>query len=156
MVVKRISAQETRPLRQQVLRPHQRAEELIYPGDDDPDALHLGAYEGDRLVGILSACREMPETGEPHAWRLRGMATLPDVRGAGYGGKLLRAAIGYVATQGCTYLWCNARTPVIGFYEHYDFERRGEEFEPPHIGPHYFVWRTVTPEDARWISELDA
>src|SRR4051812_41835612 len=40
MSIERLDAAGVRPLRQVVLRPHQRAEELVYPGDDDPRTLH--------------------------------------------------------------------------------------------------------------------
>ena len=53
-----ISAEETRPVRQRVLRPHQRPKELVYPGDDDHDTFHLGAYGDDgTLLAILSMYR---------------------------------------------------------------------------------------------------
>src|SRR4051812_30354794 len=36
MSIERLDAAGVRPLRHVVLGPHQRAEELVYPGDDDP------------------------------------------------------------------------------------------------------------------------
>jgi predicted GNAT family N-acyltransferase len=148
MSIRPISAEATRPLRQRVLRPHQTIDELDYPGDDAPTTLHLGAFKNDKLVGISSLYLEPPPgTEQPNAWRLRGVATAPEVRGEGYGSELLLAAIAHVAAQGGTYLWCNARTPVLGYYERYSFQRQGEEFESPGTGLHYFVWRAVVPED---------
>ena len=60
-----------------------------YPGDDA--GLHLGAFDGDRLVGIASLYREARADRPTRArWRLRGMATDPDVRGAGFGARAAR------------------------------------------------------------------
>ena len=61
--VKRVKAAEVRPLRQAVLRPHQRPEELVYPDDDGPDTLHTAGYLDGYLVaaldggGLLSSAR---------------------------------------------------------------------------------------------------
>ena len=70
-----LSAAQTRPLRQLILRPHQTADELVYPGDDAPDSLHVGILVDQALVGIASIYREAPSRGVTFAgwWRLRGM-----------------------------------------------------------------------------------
>lgn len=146
-MIKPISSEATRPLRQRVLRPHQTVSELVYEGDDAPKSLHLGAFKGDELVGVMSIYQEPPpNSSDEGAWRLRGVATAPEVRGEGYGGALLEAAIVYVAEQGATLLWCNARANVLGYYEHYGFEWHGEQFDSPTLGLHYFISRVVTPE----------
>ncbi|MDZ4804632.1 MAG: GNAT family N-acetyltransferase [Candidatus Eisenbacteria bacterium] len=155
-MIRPIVAAETRYLRQAVLRPQQAAVELVYPGDDDPRTRHLGAFVGDRLVGISSIYVEPmpalsgdrpspgvdPGTGDTD-WRLRGMATLPEVRGTGLGGALLDACLDHVGTKGGTRLWCNARTTAAGFYLRHRFEIHGEEFELPGIGPHYRMSRAI-------------
>lgn len=149
-MIEPISAEATRPLRQRVLRPHQTIEQLEYPGDDAPDTLHLGAFKKHTLVGITSIYHEAPPGMEDAgSWRLRGVATVPEVRGEGYGERLLCAAIAYVAAQGGTYLWCHARTTVLGFYERYGFQAQGEEFIAPGTGAHYFMWRAVVPDDTK-------
>ncbi len=136
-----IPAEATRPLRQRILRPHQHADALVYPGDDAPTTLHLGVFEEDQLVGVLTVSEESPsETGEAHAWRMRGVAVEKNMQGAGYGGALLEAAIEYVKAQGGKFLWCNARSNVRGYYERYNFQVRGDEFSLPDIGPHYFMF----------------
>ena len=84
--VRAITAAETRPLRHAVLRPGQSFEQTVYSRDDHPETLHLGAFDGDRLVAIASLYREArPHRPSRAAWRLRGMATDPDVRGGGFG-----------------------------------------------------------------------
>ena len=65
--IREISAVEARPIRQRVLRPHQRAEELVYPGDDDASTFHLGAFVNDELVGILSMYRHAQPPAETDA-----------------------------------------------------------------------------------------
>jgi predicted GNAT family N-acyltransferase len=138
-VIRRIAGAETRPLRHRVLRPGRRFEDTLFAGDDDPAAVHFGAFAGDDLVGTVSLYRE-PRPGTPagggRAWRLRGMATAPEARGQGHGRALLDACIGHVATSGGGELWCNARMPAAGFYGAAGFEVVGDEFEVDGIGPH--------------------
>jgi ribosomal protein S18 acetylase RimI-like enzyme len=142
--LRRIPAAETRHLRHVVLRPHQRPEELVYPGDDAPDTFHVGLYVGDEQLGVASLYREPePGTKDDGAWRLRGMAVLPKCQGMGYGTALLRNCMEHARHQGGTQLWCNARTTASGFYLALGFQVKGSEFELPGIGPHYLMWRPL-------------
>jgi ribosomal protein S18 acetylase RimI-like enzyme len=133
-----------------VLRPNQTLADTVYPGDDLTDTVHLGAsVEGDgdgddsRLVGIASLYREDRAGGPPGGWRLRGMATDADVRGAGFGAELLAACTEHVAAAGGSELWCNAREAAIGFYRRAGFEVVSNPFEVPGIGPHVVMARAV-------------
>ncbi|MGO9526610.1 MAG: GNAT family N-acetyltransferase [Verrucomicrobiia bacterium] len=143
-VIRQISAAETRPLRQAILRPHQRVEELVYPGDDSPDAAHFGAFLDEQLVGVSSVYRETPH-GEANegAWRLRGMAVVPQLHRKGIGSLLLRACVDHARRRGGMTMWFNARTPAVPFYRAHGFQVRGKEFELPDIGPHYFMWQEI-------------
>ena len=137
-----ISAAETRPLRQQILRPHQNAAELVYPGDEDPHTLHAGAHKNGRLVGIATVTPE-PFAAHPDrsGWRLRGMATIPEVRGEGYGAALIDACLAHIRHHGGELIWCNGRTTAVPFYERVGFVKHGPEFEIPGTGPHFVLWR---------------
>jgi ribosomal protein S18 acetylase RimI-like enzyme len=145
-----ISATETLPLRSAVLRPHQSPGELAFPGDNAPDTLHLGAYTDGEIVGIASLYRNPPpgESGST-LWQLRGMAVTPEVQRQGYGKALVERCIEEVAARGGTRLWCNARTPVVGFYQTLGFEVQGEEFQIPNVGPHFRMWRSVVSRVTR-------
>lgn len=139
--VRPIAAEEVRPLRHTVLRPGQAFEETVYPGDDA--GVHLGAFDGNRLVGIASLYEEDRVDGPAGGWRLRGMATDVGVRGAGFGASLLAACVEHVAGAGGTELWCNARMAAVGFYRVAGFEVVSDEFEVPGIGLHVVMTRSV-------------
>lgn len=132
------------PLRQLVLRPGQPESACHWPSDDDPTTAHFGAFVGGRLAGIASIYLE-PQPGEADtsAWRLRGMATRPELRGNGIGGMLVLACIEHVENSGGRCIWCNARTPAVRFYERHGFRHVGDEFELPGIGPHFRMIRVV-------------
>lgn len=141
--IRAISAAETRPLRHQLLRPHQPPSALVYPHDDEPTTLHAGAFRDDELVGIASVARQAcAGAAWPAAWQLRGMATVPAVRGQGYGRALIDACVAHIAAHGGQTLWCNGRTSASEFYLAMGFTRFGEEFVAD-TGPHYVFWRSV-------------
>lgn len=135
-----ISAAETRPLRQRVLRPHQPSEALVYPGDDALDTLHVGAYVEGELIGVASLYREAPP-GEvdPCAWRLRGMAVQRESQGGGHGRALLEACLAHARAHGGARVWCNARTTASAFYARLGFVVQGDAFDLPGIGPHHVM-----------------
>jgi GNAT superfamily N-acetyltransferase len=142
--IRQASLDDVRDLRHSVLRPHQRPDEIVYDHDGDADALHLGAFEDGALVAIASITREPPPGDRIEtAWRVRGMATLPEHRGRGLGGELLERCIEHAAGNGATVVWLNGRVPAGRFYERHGFVASGEVFEPPHLGPHLRFTRGV-------------
>jgi ribosomal protein S18 acetylase RimI-like enzyme len=144
ITVRRISAEQTHPLRRAVLRPYQSPDQLVYPGDDAPDTLHLGAYLDSEIVGVVSVYREPPPgEADEGAWRLRGMAIIPKLQGQGYGRALLKDCLAHIVAQGGREVWCNARTAAAKFYRALGFEVVGEEYEMEGTGPHYTMRRAV-------------
>lgn len=148
MTVERVAAAVVRPLRQKVLRPHQTVAEQVYEGDDAPGAGHFAVLgPGGAVIGVASVTPEpYPGAGggRPGDWRIRGMATDPELgRGVGAGAALLRACLDHAAAEGARRVWCNARSPVRGFYEREGFAVDGDEFTLPQIGPHFLMWRPL-------------
>lgn len=141
--IRPITEHQTRPLRHEILRPHQPISALAYRGDDAPDTLHVGAFSDGKLIGVASVYREpMPASNDPGAWRLRGMAVTPALQRTGIGHALFDACVAHCRKHGGTMLWFNARTPAIEFYRAMGCEVRGDEFELPDIGPHVVMWRS--------------
>ena len=131
LAVRPVSLKQTRVLRRDVLRPLQSIEELA--GHEPAGAVAFGAFHGDDLVAVGLVGPE----GEPGDWRVRGMATRPDARGRGAGSRILEVLVQHAIDHGATRVWCNARTPARTLYERAGFAVASDEFEPPHIGPHY-------------------
>ncbi|MEO8211314.1 MAG: GNAT family N-acetyltransferase [bacterium] len=144
MEIKTIIADKTIHLRQLTLRQNQKAEELIYPGDYDNDTLHFGAFIDSELVGIASIYKEkIKDNEEPEAWRLRGMATVEEVRGKGYGKDLMHECLDHIKKHKGKILWCNARISAEKFYEKFGMKRKGEIFYPDDLGPHVVMWMEI-------------
>lgn len=150
-----IEPTETWPLRASVLRPGHPIEDCDFDGDGDPDTFHAGVVLDDRVVGVASMYHEARAVDAPggaelapdHAaattWRLRGMATDPDVRRRGVGAAALRACEDHVRAHDATLLWCNARIGAVAFYEAAGWAVLGEEFDLPGVGPHVVMERRV-------------
>jgi len=133
-----ITAEQTREVRRAVLRPHQAASELVYPGDDDMESVHLGVIDGESIVAILSMYHTARE-GVTSGWRIRGMASVAGVggvRGKGYGRELVEMARERAWAIDRSEVWCNARESAFGFYEKLGFVVVGDLFEIEGIGVH--------------------
>jgi GNAT superfamily N-acetyltransferase len=146
MKVLRISAQDTYPLRQQMLVPTHELKKAKFENDDDEDiSFHLGAFSDSKLVSVASFFYERnPIFSDLHQYQLRGMATLPDYQAQGLSSELLSFAFPIIKQNFCTLLWCNARVSAIGFYEKVGFKKfNGEVFEIDEIGPHVLMFKNI-------------
>jgi GNAT superfamily N-acetyltransferase len=128
-------------LRRDVLRPGQPLNAVMHDYDFQPDTFHVAAFGPRNQVAACATFYPEPPPGksEDHAWRLRAMASLPHLRGHGYGAAALRYGIAEIRRRGGTLLWCNARTGAVGFYERIGFSVVSDEFEVESIGPHFVM-----------------
>jgi ribosomal protein S18 acetylase RimI-like enzyme len=137
VVVREISLAETRRLRHAVLRPHETVESLA--AHEPSDAFAVGVVD----AGVLVAVGFIAPDGEPGAWRVRGMATVPAARGKGAGSAVLDALLRHAVACGASRVWCNVRTPARSLYERAGFRAVSHEFELPDIGPHFVMERST-------------
>jgi GNAT superfamily N-acetyltransferase len=154
--VREVPEELTLALRQQVLRPHQRPEELVL-GDRAAGAVNFAAMTaGGEVVGTAwVAPEQVPPQMSPvlkaakvlglseAQWRMRCVATRSDARRGGVGTAILAAVVAHVAANGGGLLWCNARTGAQAFYLSQGFETFGEPWDEELIGPHVVMWRLV-------------
>lgn len=86
--------------------------------------MHFAVRDNDGIVVVASVCQE-GQSGvlNAEAWRLRGMAVHPSVRGLGFGRLLVNLSIRYVREQRGLLLWCTARESAYPFYEMLGFNR---------------------------------
>lgn len=146
MKVLRITAQDTYPIRQQVLIPDHDLKKAKFESDEDEDiSFHLGAFIESKLVSVASFYYERNTLFQDlHQYQLRGMATLPEFQGQGLSSELLKMAFPIIKQNFCTLLWCNARTTAIGFYEKVGFQKFDENiFDIEGIGPHVLMFKNI-------------
>ncbi len=138
-VIHAVAPSETWPLRQRVLRPHQTLEELVVDGEYGPLAGWYAASVSGEVVGCAGVLPEPRQNGPRDGWRLRSMATAPEVRGLGVGQQLLLRCCEHVAGHGGSSIWCTARVHAAGFYLAHGFHSVGDAFDIVGIGPHLLM-----------------
>ena len=139
-----VPLEATIPLRLRVLRPGGTEADCHFPSDQVPGGFHVGTFLNAACVAVGSFSPEGHEQFKAHhPYRLRGMASAPEVRGLGAGRILLEHAVDVLAHRGCDLLWCNAREVAIPFYERMGLSGVGPLFDIPGIGPHQVMYRTI-------------
>lgn len=143
IAVRQVTAADVYPLRNKVLRPNQALSACVWAQDAEPDTAHFAAVLNSQIVGIASIAICPRDGDPPNTWRLRGMATAPELQGQGIGAKVLAKCLEHAKSRGGASIWCNARTSALEFYRKYGFETVGGEFETPGIGPHFVMVRRL-------------
>jgi GNAT superfamily N-acetyltransferase len=141
---RQVSISDARLLRDKVLRPGYAPGGSVYPGDDEPETLHIGAFMRNNVVAVATICHEnMPGKSETAAWRLRGMATLPQYRGLGLAKRLVNDCMQHAIDHGGVMVWCSSRIATVRFYESLSFEQFGKYFRLPQFSDELYVlmWR---------------
>jgi len=135
---------DVHPLRMAVLRPGRPPGASAYPGDDDPLACHVAVRVGTEVVsvGTVFPDRAPWAPDRTDAWRVRGMATRDDLRGRGYGRRVLDALIEHATANGGRFLWCEARIGAPRFYGRAGFVVEGKPFLLEDI-EHLHMWRDL-------------
>ena len=140
--IKKISVEQTYPLRKEVLRKGMTLSHEM-AGDKDAASFHLGLFDNGQLHCIASfMSSEHPDFKGEH-YQLRGMATSEKARGRGYGSLILKAGLNELGKRKANLLWCNAREVALDFYRKLGFKVHGEAFEVPQVGTHYMMYKAV-------------
>ena len=105
-----IAATDTLDLRGRILRGG--SDHGGFPDDDLEGTFHLGAREGEAIVGVATF---VPR--EDGVWQLRGMAVEEDRQGEGIGTAILDEAASRLRRAGARLVWANGRDTALGFYE---------------------------------------
>ncbi|MGH8995935.1 MAG: GNAT family N-acetyltransferase [Acidimicrobiales bacterium] len=145
-----VEPRRTYALRQAVLRPHQRVDEMAISDWVEGESVMMAAVTVDGQV--VGSAAVMPHTAPAalaavlppgRGWHLLSMATRADVRGGGIGRAVLDAALAFVVDSGGAAVWCKARVPAVAFYKRAGFCTFGDAWTEDHIGPHIKMWRAA-------------
>ncbi|AWI24677.1 GNAT family N-acetyltransferase [Flavobacterium pallidum] len=142
--ITQITAEETYPVRHEVLRKGKPLESCRFDGDELETTVHFGLYENLELAGVVTVL----ENGNPvfeaeRQFQVRGMAVLEQHQKKGFGDNLLTAAEDYIKGKHGRLIWFNARIGAAGFYEKAGYKKNGPAFEIPNVGPHYVMHKEV-------------
>lgn len=122
-------------LRDEVFVDEQQLTDDARHDPEDPTSIHFLALEGDHPVGtgrLTMAGREAQV-----AW----VAVRQPWRGAGVGKAIMEAIIERSWHEGADYIFLNAQTHALGFYQGLGFETAGTEFFMAGIGHQVMMLR---------------
>ncbi|HRE41291.1 MAG TPA: GNAT family N-acetyltransferase [Ignavibacteria bacterium] len=143
-LIKIISLKELLPLRAKILRPGKRIDECIYDSDELSDTFHLGSFDGEKIVSVMSVYKENLKNSDGIGYRIRSMATDENFRGRGLGSELLNYATEEIKKLNGDYIWFNARKNAVNFYMKNGFEIISDEFDINEIGIHFVMMKRFT------------
>ncbi len=140
-----LTADDTHPLRREVLRDGTPSDEVVFDGDALDTTFHLGIRIDGALVAISTWLeRPYPDRPAEAGFQVRGMATSPAHQGRGHGARLLAAGIDRCAGAGATLVWARARDSALTFYDRHGFVTVGRGYVDLTTGlPHHDVLRTL-------------
>lgn len=146
MKVQFVEAELLRPLRHKVLRVGFPYEATSFVGDDEETSHHGAVYDKDGTIIAIGTImkRAFSLAPDEEAYQLRGMASDQACRGSGAGRLALQALESRAAEKKASIIWCKARTTASGFYERAGWQKASEEFEEPHFGPHYLMFKRLS------------
>ncbi len=135
--VRRATPGEVIDLRHAVLRAGLPRETAIFPGDDAAGTVHVVAVEGDQIVGCATIVASAWNAKK--SWQLRGMAVRLSYQRTGVGGMMLTQLqqIARESSAAVRLMWCNARSPAVGFYKRHGWTVASDEFVIETAGPHF-------------------
>ena len=140
--IRYIKPEETYSIRKEVLRKNIDLPYML-EGDFDDETFHLGAFANDKLVSIATFTRKNKYFWKGAHYQLRGMASLEDSRGQGYGKALIQKAEQLLKSKNISVIWCNARVESLGFYKSMGYSILGNEFDVKKIGKHYLMFKEI-------------
>lgn len=144
--IKKISAEDTIPIRQAVLRQGKPISSCVFKGDELKSTVHLGLFFKDQLAAIATFNDNQRSGFKGSQIQLRGMAVLDQYKAKGYGRLLLETGEQLATQKKATILWFNARILARSFYEKYGYKIIGDSFEIPDVGTHFAMYKLINQE----------
>lgn len=138
--IKIINPAEVFPVRKEVLRKGIPLP-FEFSGDYDATTTHFGYFVDDQLVSVATVLQSSHPFFTGNQFQLRGMATLVEHQGKGLGSLLVKKIEKYILHKNAEIMWFNARVKALNFYQKLGFKTIGEEFELPHVGMHYVMFK---------------
>ena len=137
MEIRSISSAQTFAVRHPILRSGRPLESCNFKGDDDLKTQHFGAFEGHKLMGVLS-CYNNNGThfSKGENYQIRGVAIIESMQQKGIGKVLMLHAEKVLKEINCEYIWLNARVNAESFYTKLNYQKNGAIFDVAEIGPH--------------------
>lgn len=130
ILIKEVKAEQTYPIRQSELRKGFSLENCYMEGDEKQTTFHLGAFDNNTIVGVVSLMKTA------QGYQLRGMAILESYKGQKIGTQLIEKAEEQLKNKCISTIWMNARINAVNFYQKQGYTSIGNPFTIEGIGEH--------------------
>lgn len=142
--IKQITAIDTYPVRQPVLREGRPIEDCAFENDELPTTFHLGLYLNNNLAGVATYLKHKNATFKTeNQYQLRGMAILKEHQGKGLGELLIKEGEKVLKQKNTDLIWFNARENALNFYKRNGYNIIGGAFEVPLVGTHFVMYKSL-------------
>lgn len=143
-VVKSVSVEQILHIRSAELRNGLEPEQCRFDEDKNEDAIHLGLFVNNTIIGCLSVFKEDNDSfNEINQHRYRGMAVSKAYQGMALGNLILNKADHLVLERKANFIWMTAREKAVNFYRRNGYNVVGTSFDIPGIGSHYLLYKKL-------------
>ena len=131
-------------LRSKILRNNLDPNLCRFPGDKEINSFHIGAFNGNTLIGGVSVMKNECKKKElPNCFQLRGLFVDKEFQHNGIGKTIVNFVENRLRDSGVNYLWMNARESAVLFYLKLNYTNSKISYLINEIGLHYLMYKKL-------------
>lgn len=131
-------------LRSKILRNNLDPNLCRFPGDKEINSFHIGAFNGNTLIGGVSVMKNECKKKElPNCFQLRGLFVDKEFQHNGIGKTIVNFVENRLRDSGVNYLWMNARESAVLFYLKLNYSNSKISYLINEIGLHYLLYKKL-------------
>ena len=131
-------------LRSKILRNNLDPNLCRFPGDIEINSFHIGAFNGNTLIGGVSVMKNECKKKElPNCFQLRGLFVDKEFQHNGIGKTIVNFVENRLRDSGVNYLWMNARESAVLFYLKLNYSNSKISYVINEIGLHYLMYKKL-------------
>lgn len=131
-------------LRSKILRNNLDPNLCRFPGDKEKNSFHIGAFNGNTLIGGVSVMKNECKKKElPNCFQLRGLFVDKEFQHNGIGKTIVNFVENRLRDSGVNYLWMNARESAVLFYLKLNYSNSKISYVINEIGLHYLMFKKL-------------
>lgn len=142
--LKIVKSEDLLNLRSKILRNNLDPNLCRFPGDKEINSFHLGAFNGNTLIGGVSVMKNECKKKElPNCFQLRGLFVDKEFQHNGIGKIIVNFVENRLRDSGVNYLWMNARESAVLFYLKLNYSNSKISYVINEIGLHYLMYKKL-------------
>lgn len=142
--LKIVKSEDLLNLRSKILRNNLDPNLCRFPGDKEINSFHLGAFNGNTLIGGVSVMKNECKKKElPNCFQLRGLFVDKEFQHNGIGKTIVNFVENRLRDSGVNYLWMNARESAVLFYLKLNYSNSKISYNINEIGLHYLMYKKL-------------